>query len=226
MKSKLICVALSVSLALAFISLAIAVPIYFRPFYYMQIDGLGIPDETGLTTEEVREAYDSLLDYLTMPWADFSVGKLPYSDEGAAHFLDCRILFGINLGVLIISLISVAVISILIRKGIMRGEDVGNIPKRALKYSGISVIALVLLASVFALFDFDGVFRRMHARLFPYTDNWVFNPDTDPIILALPEKFFARCGIVIGAVSLAEAICSVILSKIISKNKKRATRKV
>ena len=56
--SKLATAALTVILALLVLSASIAVPILFRPFYYIQIDALRLPERTGWPEEVIREAYD------------------------------------------------------------------------------------------------------------------------------------------------------------------------
>ncbi|MBO5356271.1 MAG: hypothetical protein J6A95_00760 [Clostridia bacterium] len=42
---------LSVFIVLLVITFSIGLPIYVRPFYYMQIESLGIPEKTGYTVE-------------------------------------------------------------------------------------------------------------------------------------------------------------------------------
>ena len=218
MKNKAVCATLSVCMALLIISLSIAFPIYFRPFYYMQIDGLGITEETGLTKDDIKDSYDSLLDYLTIPWKGFSTGAFEYSEEGASHFRDCRVLFGINTIVLVLSLTLVAVICVLFRLGKLGLDPI--IPARAMLYAGVAVLAIFLSVALLALLDFDGIFELMHVRLFPNKDNWVFDPSTDGIILALPEKFFKRCAIAIATLGLTLSLGAVIASKIIINRKK------
>lgn len=73
--SKLATAALTVILALLVLSASIAVPILFRPFYYIQIDALRLPERTGWPEEVIREAYDEVL--------DFCVLGTPLWDRGA-----------------------------------------------------------------------------------------------------------------------------------------------
>ena len=69
-----------IALILFIITCSIGLPIYFRPFYYSQIDALDIKEyvlyysdalnlgftEEQITNEALKEAYDEVLDYLTI----------------------------------------------------------------------------------------------------------------------------------------------------------------
>ena len=57
MKNRVISVLLSLVLALFAISSAIAVPIVCRPFYYLHIKALNLPEQTGWSAEEIVEYY-------------------------------------------------------------------------------------------------------------------------------------------------------------------------
>ena len=64
--SKLASLSCSVALALLAVSFSIAVPILFRPFYYVQIGALDLPEQTGWSQETIREAYDEVLDFCVL----------------------------------------------------------------------------------------------------------------------------------------------------------------
>ena len=61
-QSKLLSMLLDVLTALAVLTGAVAVPILCRPFYYAQIGPLGLESYTGLTGDQIRQAYDEVLD--------------------------------------------------------------------------------------------------------------------------------------------------------------------
>lgn len=61
--NKLPAIVMSIAVALAILTGSIAVPIIIRPFYYAQIDPLGLEQSSGLSREEIIEAYDEVLDY-------------------------------------------------------------------------------------------------------------------------------------------------------------------
>ena len=56
--SKPLSLLLSLLTALAVLSGSIAAPLLCRPFYYAHIDALGLVEYTGLTREQITEAFD------------------------------------------------------------------------------------------------------------------------------------------------------------------------
>lgn len=52
---------------------------------------------------------------------------------------------------------------------------------------------IVLLA---VIIDWEKAFTLMH-KIFFDNDDWLFNPQTDPIITILPDTFFMHCGLLI-----------------------------
>ena len=61
--SKPLSLLLSLLTALAVLSGSIAAPLLCRPFYYAHIDALGLVEYTGLTREQITEAFDQMMDY-------------------------------------------------------------------------------------------------------------------------------------------------------------------
>ena len=95
-------VILILSLIVLMISFSIAIPMYFRPFYYLHINGLDLVEKTKYSFYVIKNAYDDVLDYLLFN-QPFSTGELKYSIEGKSHFEDCKILFNFNSICLILS---------------------------------------------------------------------------------------------------------------------------
>lgn len=113
LKTKLLPIIFSISLCLFITTFSIDLPIFIRPFYYLQIEPLGLT-ESGFTKQRIKTAYNEVLDYLTLPYKEFSTGVMKYSDEGKDHFKDCKILFTLNTSVLLVS--SVTVFTLLLLK--------------------------------------------------------------------------------------------------------------
>ena len=72
--NKLPAIVMSIAVALAILTGSIAVPIIIRPFYYAQIDPLELERSSGLSREEIIEAYDEVLDYCIGASDEFSAG--------------------------------------------------------------------------------------------------------------------------------------------------------
>ena len=99
MKNKLITAFFCICLVLFILTFCIGIPIYCRFLYYIQIKTLGLEKATGWSYDVIKEAYDEVLNFCTLAWVnDFSAGQLKFSESGAAHFKDCKVIFNLNLG--------------------------------------------------------------------------------------------------------------------------------
>ena len=106
----------AVAVFLLIITASIALPIYLRFFYYLQIEPLGLPLSSGHDYETIKAAYDEVLNFLTLPNVPFGTGVFKYTESGMAHFYDCKVLFNLNLIVLIVSAALTVSLLILNRK--------------------------------------------------------------------------------------------------------------
>ena len=192
---RLLSVVCMVCVCLFLLTASIGLPIYIRPFYYAHIEAFDLPERSGYTREEIRQAYDEVLDYLTLPGREFGTGVIPHSAEGKAHFEDCKVLFDLNAAVLAGSGLVLAVLFAMRKKW-------G--PYRLGKHSAafwaavLSVTAPMIIGGLAAL-DFDRAFVIFHSIFFPGKTNWVFDWHQDQIIRILPQDFFMNCAILIGA---------------------------
>jgi integral membrane protein (TIGR01906 family) len=204
---KLLSVVFALALALAVVTFSIGLPIYFRPFYYMQIEPLEIEKETSESKEDIKAAYDELLDYLTLPNRNFGTGVFPYSESGKSHFDDCKVLFDLNAAVFTISFAVFFLILLLAKKkAITLWRPFGfNI----CFFTGIFTLGLFAILTVLVSLNFNTAFKVFHLILFPGKDNWIFNYNTDKIILALPNEFFINCAVLI--VSSIVLVCIALI---------------
>lgn len=207
MKHKWLTGLLCVCLALLLISGSIALPIYFRPFYYWQMDTLRVTQRTGYDTQTIVTAYDEVLDYLTIPGREFGTGAMPHSAEGESHFADCRTLFFGNTAVLLLTGATTAILWILLKKKKFQLYH----PKgwHPATWCGGGILGLFLVVGGLAALDFDRAFTVFHKLLFPGKTNWILDPRTDPFVDALPPDFFLNCGLLIlGCIGIG---CGVLL---------------
>ena len=190
----------AVMIALVILSGAIALPILFRPFYWWHIAPFGISEYMGLTVGQIKEAYGEMLDYCMGLSRTFSVGVLPFSESGAAHFADVRNLFILDLAVFALSGIALLVLCLTDRKPVrLAGHTPGF-------WSAIGLGASFLAVGGLVAVDFEKAFTVFHKIFFPGKDNWVFDIYEDPVINMLPAEFFANCAILIFAVILLSCI--------------------
>ena len=217
MKNRLLSVLFALALVFLILTLSIALPIYIRPFYYAHIGPMELEAYTGLTAEELREAYDGILDYLTLPNRPFSCGVLPFSPEGEAHFADCRVLFDLNRNVLLLSGGVLALLLLLRKK--FGPYRLGG--RSAAFWAGLLALIAPLVIGGLAALDFDRAFVIFHKIFFPGKSNWLFDWRTDPIILALPQEYFRNCAILIGAGLVLFSLSLLIFSAV--RDKKAAS---
>lgn len=206
MKNRVLTAILCFFTVILIITFSIGLPIYCRPFYYMQIDSLGVVEATGYDKATIKTAYDELLDYLTIPDKNFSTGVFSYSESGKSHFEDCKALFDLNITMFLISLAVVILLNILKRKGIFK-----PVYLRGHHYTfvcGAATLSLFALIGIAASINFEKAFVVFHKIFFPGKDNWIFSTTEDEIIKALPEEFFMNCAVLI---LLSIVIISLIL---------------
>ena len=188
---------LSIFTVLLVITFSIGLPIYVRPFYYMQIEKLEIPKYTGRSVEEIKDAYNEVLDFLVLPNREFGTGVFKWSEEGKSHFEDCKKLFDLNITIFIISLVVVAVLIVLNKKKVFSLSRPFGF--NFLFTCGASTLGFFAVLGGLCAIDFDKAFTIFHAIFFPGKDNWMFDYRTDQIILAMPQDFFMNCAILIAS---------------------------
>lgn len=195
--SKLLSLFTGVFTALLVLSASIAVPLLCRPFYYAHIKALNLDGYTGLSVEQIKEAFDQVMDYCLGLRPDFSAGVLPFSASGASHFTDVRVLFLLDLWVAVISLAALVILFVLSRKRKLTPAPLlGHGPGF---WAAIGLGGLFLIVGGLAATNFERAFVVFHSIFFPGKTNWLFDWRTDPIILLLPEDFFRNCAILILA---------------------------
>lgn len=187
---------LAVAVFFFILTASIGLPIYIRPFYYAHIEALDLPEVSGFTADQIRFAYDEVLDYLTLPGKSFGTGDMACSESAADHFRDCRVLFDLNAWVLLISGGVIGVLLILQRKGIVGPLKLGS--RGGAFWGAFSAVGLPLVVGFLAALDFNRAFVIFHSIFFPGKDNWIFNWYNDQIIRVLPQQFFMNCAILIG----------------------------
>ena len=215
--SRILSILFALALVLFLITAAISLPIYCRWFYYAHIEPMDLPERTGFTPAEIREAYDQVLDYLTAG-KPFGTGVFPHSPEGAAHFADCKVLFDLNAYVLLLSG-GVLLVLLALRKFRKTGPyRLGS--RSAAFWAAIFAVALPLVLGGLAAINFDRAFVIFHRVFFPGKTNWVFSWQTDGIIAALPQDFFMHCAMLIGG----GLLCFSALVLLFCRNRKKAAR--
>lgn len=190
-----------------FISLGLAVAIYFRPFYYLGMERISA--ETGYSVETIQENYDALIDWCSPFYeGDLDFPTLPESASGVSHFVEVKVIFNLFFVLLFITPAFLAGLIFIQHK---RGSTSWMLS------SPIIVCVLPLLICLACAIDFNRIFVLFHEIVFN-NDDWLFSAKEDPIILFLPERFFMQCAlIIVGTVLLG---CAVLLTLYVLHRKK------
>lgn len=210
----------ALALFLFILTFSISLPIYCRPFYYAHIGALKLTEISGFTAEQIRQSYDAVLDFLTLPWKHFSVGVMAYSSDGAAHFADCKALFSLNSCVLFGSGICLLILLLLRKNGKVQRFSLGK--HSAGLYSAIAAVSIPVTVGILAAVNFNLAFEIFHSLFFPGKENWLLDPSTDEIINVLPQEFFMNCAVFIGA-SILIFSASLILAEAIRLKKRKVS---
>ena len=171
---------------LFFISLGLAIAIYFRPFYYMGMERISA--ETGYSVDMIKENYDALIDYCS-PFFQGSLQfpTLPSSASGISHFEEVKVIFNLFFVLLCTTPIFLFGLIWLQRK---QNND------SYLLSTPIIMCILPMFVGIACAIDFNRIFVLFHEIVFR-NDDWIFSRYEDPIILFLPERFFLQCALII-----------------------------
>lgn len=213
-----------VTLVLFIITFSIGLPIYCRFFYYIQINTLNLPAaaaEYGIDASyaEIKQAYDQILDFCTLPNRQFKSGIFAMSESGISHFADCKALFNLDLAVMIVSGAITLALTLLNRfKVISFCRPFGH---RCYLISAIVAVALPVIVGVLAIIDFDRAFVVFHSIFFPGKDNWTFDYRYDQIITVMPEEFFMNCAIIIGVALVAFSAALIAADAVLTRRDRK-----
>jgi len=163
----------------------------------------GLPDDAGLTLEEMTAIDGQLAAYLSGD--ESALDDAPLNDVEKLHMKDVFRLFGLLRAVrnaLLAAAVALLAAGLWLSRG--GGALFGSL-------AGLLLLVLPLIAlGVWAAIDFTGAFDAFHRALFA-NDLWRLNPGTDLLIRLMPERFFSdfaavvavRAGVLVGAVPLA-----------------------
>lgn len=193
----------NILLALAYmlfiITFSVVVVLHFRPLYYSDIDRLGIQESSGLSTEKIRENYNSLIRYNSMfNYDELEFPDLPMSEKGKIHFEEVKDIF-----------VVVQYTCILMFFMIVLGTSWKSYLKDCgyLKIASIVTIVIPLILGILIALNWETFFVTFH-HIFFRNDYWIFDPAKDPIITLLPDAFFMHAAMaILGLVVFGSVVC-------------------
>ena len=132
------------------------------------------------------------------------------------HFVDCKVLFDLNLYAFIISLLGILVLTVLSLVGVF---EVGHPFSMNVGFSSglFTLLGFGAIGGLVAA-DFSKAFTIFHTIFFPGKTNWYFSWYEDEIIRILPQDFFMNCAILIF-VSIVTLCLFAMAQGIVTKDK-------
>ena len=194
-------------------------------FYTKEYAKLGVAKDIGISSAELEEATEVLIDYTTgergdmVAMADFG-GEIKevFNDREKAHMVDVQKLFigAKNLSRICVGAGAAEFIVLFIfskeKREIFRGYT----------YSNYIFLAVFGMIAVYAATDFTNFWTSFH-HVFFTNDLWLLNPETDNLILMVPEQFFF--DLVFRIVTWFVGICAVLYLGSLYFSKKRRGEK-
>lgn len=202
-------------LTLFLISLSVVFVVYMKPLYYLDIPMMNLEKASGRSVDVIRRNYDAMISYLYV-WNRAPLLRLPdfaMSQHGQAHFQDVkRIIDGVQVLCAVTGLLTL--VSIFVHAHSLR--------YRYLRAAGVLTLALPAGIGIFAYLNWDLAFSSFH-KIFFRNNYWIFDPNTDPVILILPDAFFLQCLVVI---LVFLAVGALILLLKASRRKRRLSDRI
>lgn len=181
---------------LYFITFGLIIVLNWRGLYYNNTRVMQIAKSSGIRLRDITKNYNALMDYCSPRFkGSLTFPSLIASPSGLSHFAEVKNIFNTFYFLFFISLILVLNSFFLMIK---------HKNYILLKISAITTAALPIILGLLCIIDFDSLFLLFHKIVFR-NDDWLFDPETDPIILLLPSTYFMYCAIVILAVILCGA---------------------
>ena len=212
-------VAAAVLVAVLVISASVTATLFDRGAYSRMQEKLKLPEAIGISETEILDNYNALIDYNSVFYPEpLQFPTFLMSEAGRTHFEEVKAIFSFFQVALIISAVTSAMCCfVLIRNRHFSFLAAGGV---------LSLVIPSVVVIVMAAVGWERFFIMFH-EIFFNNDFWVFDAQTDPVILILPDAFFLNClmriisGIVISAVLLILIFNTKTLDffrKIIKKN--------
>lgn len=211
---KIMNILIGIVFTLFFISISVIIIINARPLYYNNIDRFELEKISGLDKETIIENYDTLIDYCSPFYqGELRFPSLASSESGTSHFAETKVIFVSFYYIAAIT--GVLLLIIILHK--KKQHDTSY-----LRTSAITIIVLPSIVGIATALNFEKTFLLFHKLAFRNND-WMFDPDTDPIINLLPEEFFMYCAIGIVIIVLVGSLILFLIDFWIRKRRSKAT---
>ena len=192
--TNLITVLASVMLIVAMLIISIEMFALNRGFFEKEYDKLGTAQDIGISTQSLTDVTDVLLDYTAGNIDSLDAqaeiegeNQEVFGEREKDHMVDVQALYIGARNVRTIFIIA-APLLILIAFLISRKKAMKSLCRSFLYTSG-AFLVLVAAIGLYAVIDFSAFWTAFH-KVFFTNDLWLLNPNTDVLIMMVPEQFF------------------------------------
>lgn len=189
-----------IAVLLLFFSLAIPFRLLlsFNALYEYDIHYLHLDKQLQLSADEILANYKKIINYLQDPSEkELDIPGFPLSEQGLIHFQEVKGLF------LVLSEWLFVGVALILGGIFLLWRMSGRFD--FLKWTGNGLLLFSFFLVIPFCFSFENIFVIFHRLLFN-NSYWIFDPQTDPIIKALPLEFFFHCGVFVLAIVFGMAI--------------------
>ncbi len=165
--------------------------------YIKQYEKYDIPDETGISKNELIIATENLLDYMQDKRNDLNFKSIIndseeefFSERDKLHMIDVKNIF--KLIKLIRNILVLTLASLIIFNRLSKNMKI-NKSKCLMLSSFFGALPFIILIVLINL-DFSKYFTVFH-EIFFNNDLWLLDPDIDRLVNIFPEEFFAYTAI-------------------------------
>lgn len=194
----------ALTVLLGCLSLAIFMTVNSVWLFDLNMGPLHLGEVTGLTRSQMHAEYMRMINYIQNPF-NHSL-KFEYflsSNAGLQHFKDVRHLVMFN-NLMMVIFVPLTIFCL------------WRLTKKSLTWLLITpikvVVSLSLVIIAMMLINFEQVFIFFHELLFRNRD-WIFDPNSDPVINMLPDTFFLECFGLFFGLFLALNVMIYVLAK-------------
>lgn len=164
-----------------FLILIFSMSIGFSKNYYLyEFDKIKPEQQININPKFIRYSAQILSDYLSRKIDTLEIPgfKNFFNEKELEHMKDVKNIFRF---IIYLTIINAILIFMILKK-----QDLPNI----FLYSFIPIIIFLIF---YLLIPFDKLFTNFHLVLFK-NDLWLLNPESDRLIVLLPEEFFIRAS--------------------------------
>ncbi len=199
--TKLLQILLGLDIAICVICAAVTLTLNTGALYDADIEAYGLEEQTGMSYEEIRAEYDTMIAYNNIGGPEtLEFPTFAMSDTGRIHFEQVRVVFQAFEYALIVTA-AIAAMGIIL--SIKRGKILYRL------FTFIFALAIPGAIGLIAAADWDAFFTNFHTVVFG-NEYWIFDEATDPVITILPDGYFMHCLIMIIGITIAAAAAFLI----------------